>query len=182
MRSVDRLRAWELRRHHPSVGYRPRIPRAAARPAARISLAQVAQAGALSGPRIEVLGEAAVDHRPGIQVSVWALAAGADIEKHLATTLMPALSASRCRWRFCRASGPSAAAAPACRAPSDRSVAGTASHPCSAGRSLPATACRFQEIKRRVAYEKPSLKRKRKQAAARKKRRKAMRRMERDSE
>ena len=95
MRSVDRLRAWELRRHHPSVGYRPRIPRAAARPAARISLAQVAQAGALSAPRIEVLGEAAVDHRPGIQVSVWALAAGADIEKHLATTLMPALGSVR---------------------------------------------------------------------------------------
>src|SRR2546426_4059266 len=102
MRSVDRLRAWELRRHHPSVGYRPRIPRAAARPAARISLAQVAQAGALSAPRIEVLGEAAVDHRPGIQVSVWALAAGADIEKHLATTLMPALQrdpAARDVWR-----------------------------------------------------------------------------------
>ena len=97
MRSVDRLRAWELRRHHPSVGYRPRIPRAAARPAARISLAQVAQAGALSAPRIEVLGEAAVDHRPGIQVSVWALAAGADIEKHLATPLRPRSSAIRRR-------------------------------------------------------------------------------------
>src|SRR5437667_11961770 len=40
----------------------------------------------------------------------------------------------------------------------------------------------FQEMKRRVAYDKPSVKRKRKQAAARKKRRKAMRRMERDSE
>ncbi|PYN86677.1 MAG: 30S ribosomal protein S21 [Candidatus Rokuibacteriota bacterium] len=40
----------------------------------------------------------------------------------------------------------------------------------------------FQEMKRRVAYEKPSVKRKRKQTAARKKRRKAMRRMERDSE
>jgi len=40
----------------------------------------------------------------------------------------------------------------------------------------------FQEMKRRVAYEKPSVKRKRKQAAARKKRRKALRRMERDSE
>ena len=40
----------------------------------------------------------------------------------------------------------------------------------------------FQEMKRRVAYEKPSVMRKRKQAAARKKRRKAMRRMERDSE
>lgn len=38
----------------------------------------------------------------------------------------------------------------------------------------------FQEMKRRVAYEKPSVKRKRKQAAARKKRRKAMRRLERD--
>lgn len=36
----------------------------------------------------------------------------------------------------------------------------------------------FQEMKRRAAYEKPSVKRKRKQAAARKKRRKAMRRME----
>ena len=36
----------------------------------------------------------------------------------------------------------------------------------------------FQEMKRRTAYEKPSVKRKRKQAAARKKRRKAMRRME----
>jgi len=36
----------------------------------------------------------------------------------------------------------------------------------------------FQEMKRRVAYDKPSVKRKRKQAAARKKRRKAMRRME----
>lgn len=35
----------------------------------------------------------------------------------------------------------------------------------------------FQEMKRRAAYEKPSVKRKRKQAAARKKRRKAMRRM-----
>jgi small subunit ribosomal protein S21 len=40
----------------------------------------------------------------------------------------------------------------------------------------------FQEMKRRVAYDKPSVKRKRKQAAARKKRRKAMRRMQRDSE
>ena len=40
----------------------------------------------------------------------------------------------------------------------------------------------FQEMKRRVAYEKPSVKRKRKQKAARKKRLKAMRRMERDSE
>jgi len=38
----------------------------------------------------------------------------------------------------------------------------------------------LQEMKRRVAYEKPSVKRKRKQAAARKKRRKAMRRMEDD--
>lgn len=37
----------------------------------------------------------------------------------------------------------------------------------------------FQDMKRRVAYEKPSVKRKRKQAAARKKRRKAMRRAER---
>jgi len=36
----------------------------------------------------------------------------------------------------------------------------------------------FQEMKRRTAYEKPSVKRKRKQAAARKKRRKAMRRRE----
>ncbi len=40
----------------------------------------------------------------------------------------------------------------------------------------------FQEMKRRAAYEKPSVKRKRKQAAARKKRRKAMRRMQHDSE
>src|SRR5262249_29365227 len=40
----------------------------------------------------------------------------------------------------------------------------------------------FQEMKRRVAYDKPSVKRKRKQAAARKRRRKAMRRMERDSD
>ena len=40
----------------------------------------------------------------------------------------------------------------------------------------------FQEMKRRVAYDKPSVKRKRKQAAARKKRRKAMRRMQRDHE
>ena len=40
----------------------------------------------------------------------------------------------------------------------------------------------FQEMKRRVAYDKPSVKRKRKQAAARKKRRKAMRRVERDGE
>ena len=40
----------------------------------------------------------------------------------------------------------------------------------------------FQEMKRRVAYEKSSVKRKWKQTAARKKRRKAMRRMERDSE
>ena len=40
----------------------------------------------------------------------------------------------------------------------------------------------FQEMKRRAAYEKPSVKRKRKQAAARKKRRKALRSMERDSE
>src|SRR2546426_9960697 len=40
----------------------------------------------------------------------------------------------------------------------------------------------FQEMKRRVAYDKPSVKRKRKQAAARKKRRKAMRRGERDGE
>jgi small subunit ribosomal protein S21 len=35
----------------------------------------------------------------------------------------------------------------------------------------------FQEMKRRVHYEKPSVKRKRKSAAARKKRRKAMKRM-----
>ena len=34
----------------------------------------------------------------------------------------------------------------------------------------------YQEMKRRVYYEKPSVKRKRKQALARKKRRKAMRR------
>ena len=40
----------------------------------------------------------------------------------------------------------------------------------------------FQEMKRRVAYDKPSVKRKRKQAAARKKPRRPMRRMERDSE
>ena len=40
----------------------------------------------------------------------------------------------------------------------------------------------FQEMKRRVAYDKPSVKRKRKQAAARKKRRKAMRRAEGDSD
>ncbi|HKF66872.1 MAG TPA: 30S ribosomal protein S21 [Vicinamibacterales bacterium] len=40
----------------------------------------------------------------------------------------------------------------------------------------------FQEMKRRAAYEKPSVKRKRKQAAARKKRRKALRRIERDNE
>ncbi len=40
----------------------------------------------------------------------------------------------------------------------------------------------FQEMKRRVAYDKPSVKRKRKQAAARKKRRKAMQRNQRDSE
>jgi len=40
----------------------------------------------------------------------------------------------------------------------------------------------FQEMKRRVAYDKPSVKRKRKQAAARKKRRKAMQRTQRDSE
>lgn len=40
----------------------------------------------------------------------------------------------------------------------------------------------FQEMKRRAAYEKPSVKRKRKQAAARKKRRKAMRRMDRDGD
>ena len=38
----------------------------------------------------------------------------------------------------------------------------------------------FQEMMRRVAYDKPSVKRKRKQAAARKKRRKAMRRAEGD--
>jgi small subunit ribosomal protein S21 len=35
----------------------------------------------------------------------------------------------------------------------------------------------FQEMKRRVHYEKPSVKRKRKSAASRKKRRKAMKRM-----
>ena len=40
----------------------------------------------------------------------------------------------------------------------------------------------FQEMKRRVAYDKPSVKRKRKQAAARKKRRKAMRRMQPDND
>lgn len=40
----------------------------------------------------------------------------------------------------------------------------------------------FQEMKRRAAYEKPSVKRKRKQAAARKKRRKAMRRLDRDGD
>src|SRR5258705_11530088 len=78
---LDDERVWELRRHHPRVGHRPRIPRPAPGPAARHPLTQVAQAGALSAPRIEVLGEAAVDHRPGIQVSAWALAAGADIEK-----------------------------------------------------------------------------------------------------
>ena len=38
----------------------------------------------------------------------------------------------------------------------------------------------FQEMKRRVYYEKPSVKRKRKQAEARKKRRKAMKRTESD--
>ena len=38
----------------------------------------------------------------------------------------------------------------------------------------------FQEMKRRVYYEKPSVKRKRKQAEARKKRRKAMKRTEQD--
>lgn len=36
----------------------------------------------------------------------------------------------------------------------------------------------FQEMKRRTHYEKPSVKRKRKQAEARKKRRKAMKRTE----
>lgn len=36
----------------------------------------------------------------------------------------------------------------------------------------------FQEMKRRAYYEKPSVKRKRKQAEARKKRRKAMKRTE----
>ena len=40
----------------------------------------------------------------------------------------------------------------------------------------------FQEMKRRTAYEKPSVKRKRKQAAARKKRRKALRRIQTDGE
>ena len=40
----------------------------------------------------------------------------------------------------------------------------------------------FQEMKRRVAYEKPSVKRKRKQAAARKRRRRALRRFERHDE
>ena len=38
----------------------------------------------------------------------------------------------------------------------------------------------FQEMKRRAHYEKPSVKRKRKQAEARKKRRKAMKRAETD--
>ena len=38
----------------------------------------------------------------------------------------------------------------------------------------------FQEMKRRAHYEKPSVKRKRKQAEARKKRRKAMKRAESD--
>ena len=38
----------------------------------------------------------------------------------------------------------------------------------------------FQEMKRRAYYEKPSVKRKRKQAEARKKRRKAMKRAEAD--
>ena len=38
----------------------------------------------------------------------------------------------------------------------------------------------FQEMKRRAFYEKPSVKRKRKQAEARKKRRKAMKRAEAD--
>jgi small subunit ribosomal protein S21 len=40
----------------------------------------------------------------------------------------------------------------------------------------------FKEMKRRAFYEKPSVKRKRKQAEARKKRRKAARRAERDSD
>jgi small subunit ribosomal protein S21 len=40
----------------------------------------------------------------------------------------------------------------------------------------------FKEMKRRAFYEKPSVKRKRKQAEARKKRRKAARRAERDTD
>jgi small subunit ribosomal protein S21 len=40
----------------------------------------------------------------------------------------------------------------------------------------------FREMKRRAAYEKPSVKRKRKRAAAQKKRRKAMRHMRQDGE
>jgi len=67
------------------------MPRFGAGPAARNSLGEIAQAGALNAARIEVLDEAVVDHRPGVQVSAWALAAGADIEKYLATPLMPAL-------------------------------------------------------------------------------------------
>lgn len=40
----------------------------------------------------------------------------------------------------------------------------------------------FKEMKRRAYYEKPSVKRKRKQAEARKKRRKALRRLSRDTD
>ena len=40
----------------------------------------------------------------------------------------------------------------------------------------------FQEMKRRAYYEKPSVKRKRKQAQARKKRRRAMQRSHRDED
>ena len=48
-------------------------------------------AGALRAPKTQVVDEAAVDHLPGIQISAWAVAAGADIKKYLATPLMPAL-------------------------------------------------------------------------------------------
>jgi len=41
--------------------------------------------------RLEIPVEAAVDHRPRIQVAARAAAAGADVEEHVATPLVPAL-------------------------------------------------------------------------------------------
>jgi len=54
-------------------------------PAARDPLAGAAQAGALPAPSLEIPVEAAVDHRPRIQVAAGATAAGAEVEKRFAT-------------------------------------------------------------------------------------------------
>src|SRR5206468_6928747 len=65
----DDERAWELRRNHPSVGHRPRMPRFGAGPTAGYSLGEIAQAGALPAPWLEIPIEAAIDHLPRIEVA-----------------------------------------------------------------------------------------------------------------